>query len=90
MQGSRAGGGVGVHPAMLESEFLAATGAAEAGEEGGAVSLSLEEVPYDRDVRCVGGRLFLFCMRAVCVVGVKLQECGCSTPRVAEVAVPRS
>lgn len=61
MQGSRAGGGVGVHPAMLESEFLAATGAAEAGEEGGAVSLSLEEVPYDRDVRCVWASDFFLC-----------------------------
>lgn len=49
-----AGRGV-VHPGMLESEFLAATGQASAGAEGGVVlsSLSLEEVPYDRDLRCV-------------------------------------
>lgn len=67
------GGGVSgagrkdVHPGMLESEFLAATGEANAarvdggggggGGGGGAegavlASLSLEEVPYDRDLRC--------------------------------------
>lgn len=46
-------GGVGrsVNPAMLESEFLAATGQAEAGMDGPVASLSLEEVPYDRDLR---------------------------------------
>eukprot|EP00752_Nemacystus_decipiens_P006717 g6040.t1 len=54
-RGGRGGGSGAVHPGMLESEFLAATtGQAGAGAEGGAAvssSLSLEEVPYDRDLR---------------------------------------
>lgn len=41
-----------VHPAMLESEFLASTNQADADASG--VALSLEEVPYDRDLRCYG------------------------------------
>lgn len=51
--GGAGGGGRGVHPGMLESEFLAATGQTNPGTEGGTVlsSLSLEEVPYDRDLR---------------------------------------
>lgn len=57
--GVNGGGPRSVHPGMLESEFLAATGQADAGFEGGpAASLSLEEVPYDRDLRC--GVLCLF------------------------------
>lgn len=39
-----------VHPAMLESEFLASTDEADA-DASGVASLSLEEVPYDRDLR---------------------------------------
>lgn len=39
-----------VHPAMLESEFLASTDQADA-DASGVASLSLEEVPYDRDLR---------------------------------------
>lgn len=46
---------------MLESEFLAATEQADGGAEGAVASLSLEEVPYDRDLRC--------CCRGVLSVG---------------------
>lgn len=49
------GGGAGVNPAMLESEFLASNRQFDAGLEGSVASLSLEEVPYDRDLRCVRG-----------------------------------
>lgn len=51
--GSSGSGGRGVHPAMLESEFLAATGQTDAQMDGPGASLSLEEVPYDRDLRLV-------------------------------------
>lgn len=50
-RGGGSSGGRGVHPAMLESEFLAAAGQAGGHVEDPVVSLSLEEVPYDRDLR---------------------------------------
>lgn len=46
----------GVNPAMLESEFISSAGQDDTGLEGAVTSLSLEEVPYDRDPRYVAGR----------------------------------
>lgn len=43
-------GGPRVHPGMLESAFLA-TMQSDSDADGAVASLSLEEVPYDRDLR---------------------------------------